>query len=204
MSAPAFGGITMRRHFLNALTATVVLLFSAMLVSAQSEQLRGSVKLADASGKQTPVAGAQIDVYRTDMKSDYHVKTNNKGEWVFAGLPFVGHYTVSVSAPGASPWARGEIRPNANQPVEIVLSPGDGRKLTEAEAIAAGKGGAAPTSSGGDNSAAEKAKADVAAKENEKITKENSKIENSNKVIGDAFKAGNTALMAKNYDEAIR
>lgn len=194
----------MRRHVLNALVVTVVLLFSAMLVSAQSEQLRGSVKLADASGKQTPVAGAIIDVWRTDMKADYHTKTNNKGEWVFAGLPFVGHYTVSVSAPGASPWARGEIRPNANQPVDVIMSPGDGRKLTEAEAIAAGKGGAAPTSGSSDNSAAEKAKADAIAKENEKITKENSKIENANKVIGDAFKAGNTALVAKNYDEAIK
>src|SRR4051794_24948902 len=94
------GGITMRRHFLNASLVTVVLLFSSIFVAAQTEQMRGSVKLADASGKQTPVVGAQIDVFRTDMKADYHTKTNNKGEWVFAGLPFVGHYTVSVSAPG--------------------------------------------------------------------------------------------------------
>jgi tetratricopeptide (TPR) repeat protein len=203
----------MRRHVLNALVVTVVLLFSAMLVSAQSEQLRGSVKLADASGKQTPVSGAIIDVWRTDMKGDYHTKTNNKGEWVFAGLPFIGHYTVSVSAPGANPWARGEIRPNANQPVEIILSPGDGRKLTETEAIAAGKGGAAPTSGGGgsDNSAAEKAKAEELRKKNEEINKENEKITNANKIIGDAFKNGNATLnagmeadKANKRDEAIK
>jgi tetratricopeptide (TPR) repeat protein len=196
----------MHRHVLNALVVTVVLLFSAILASAQTAQMRGSVKLVGADGKSTPVAGATIDVWRTDMKAHYDTKSDKKGEWVFAGLPFVGHYTVSVSAPGANPWARGEIRANAEQPIEVVLSPGDGKKLTEAEAVAAGKGGAAPANSGGNTgeSAAEKAKADAIAKENEKITKENEKITNVNKVVGDAFKNGNTALMAKNYDEAIR
>lgn len=196
----------MRRHVLNTLVVTVVLLFSAILVSAQTDQMRGSVKLVSADGKSTPVVGATIDVWRTDMKADYHVKSDKKGEWVFAGLPFVGIYTVSVSAPGATPWARGGVKARADQPLEIVLSPGDGKKLTEAEAVAAGKGGAAPTNSGGSSgdSAAEKAKAEEMRKKNEEITKENEKITNANKVIGDAFKAGNTALMAKNYDEAIK
>ena len=65
-----------------------------------------------------------IDVWRTDMKADYHVKTDKKGEWIFAGLPFVGTYTVSASAPGATPTARADVKARANQPIEIVLSPG--------------------------------------------------------------------------------
>jgi len=196
----------MRRHLLNAFVVAVVLLFSSILVSAQTAQMRGSVKLADASGKQNPVAGAQIDVYRTDMKADYHTKSDKKGEWIFAGLPFVGRYIVSVSAAGASPWVRSEIRASPDQPIEITLSPGDGKKLTEAEAVAAAKNPAGATNSGSDSgaSAAEKAKAAEMAKENEKITKENEKVTNANKVVGDAFKNGNAALMAKNYDEAIK
>ena len=171
----------MRRSYVfSVMAAVAVLLFSAMLVSAQTEQMRGSVKLVGADGKSTPVAGAVVDVWRTDMKADYHVKSDKKGEWVFAGLPFVGTYTVSVSAPGASPSARGGVKARADQPIEIVLSPGDGRKLTETEAVAAGKGGNTPASSGGGSteSAAEKAKAEEMRKENEKISKENEKINN--------------------------
>jgi len=57
---------------------------------------------------------------------------------------------------------------------------------------------------GGGESAADKAKAEELAKKNAEITEANKKIENSNKIVGDAFKNGNTALMAKNYDEAIK
>ena len=195
----------MRRHVLNALVVTAVLLFSATFVSAQMDQMRGSVKLVGADGKSTPVPGAQIDVFRTDMKADYHVKTNSKGEWVFAGLPFVGTYTVAVSAPGANPWTRSGVKARADQPLEIILSPGDGKRLTEAEALAAGKSGAAPANSGSSGeSAADKAKAEEMAKKNAEITETNKKIENANQVVGNAFKNGNTALLAKNYDEAIK
>ena len=61
----------MRRSYVfNTIAATVVLLFTAILVSAQTDQMRGSVKLVGADGKSTPVPGAQIDVYRTDMKAE--------------------------------------------------------------------------------------------------------------------------------------
>src|SRR6185436_17334627 len=73
-------------------------------------------------------------------------------------------------------------------------------------ASAAGGGGGGSTSSGGGESAADKAKAAEIAKKNEEIMAANKKIEGANQIIGDAFKAGNTALMAKppNYDEAIK
>lgn len=193
-----------RSYVLNVVAAVVTLLFSAMLVSAQQEAMRGSVKLVGADGKSTPVAGAIIDVYRTDMKADYHTKSDKKGDWVFAGLPFVGVYTVTASAPGASPSARGGVKARNDQPIEIVLSPGDGKKLTEAEAVAAGKGGSAPAGSSGGESAADKAAAAEIAKKNAAVVEENKKIENANKIVGDAFKNGNAALLAKNYDEAIR
>jgi tetratricopeptide (TPR) repeat protein len=196
----------MRRSYVfNTIAVAVVLLCSSMLVAAQSEQMRGSVKLVGADGKPTPVAGAIIDVYRTDMKADYHTKTDKKGDWVFAGLPFVGKYTVSVSAPGAAPWVRSEVKARADQPIEITMSPGDGKKLTEAEAIAAGKGGNTPAANGGSGeSAADKAAIEAVNKKNAEIMEANKKVDNSNKIVGDAFKNGNAALLAKNYDEAIR
>jgi tetratricopeptide (TPR) repeat protein len=195
-----------RSYVLTLVAAVVVLLFSAVVSSAQVEAMRGSVKLVGADGKPAPVAGAVVDVWRTDMKAEYHTKSDKKGEWVFAGLPFVGTYTVSVSAPGASPNVRSGVKARADQPIEIVLSPGDGKKLTEAEAVTAGKGGSAPagSSSGGGESASDKAAAAEIAKKNAAVVEENKKIENSNKVVGDAFKNGNAALLAKNYDEAIR
>src|SRR3989440_6270955 len=199
-----------RSYLLNLITLAVVLPFSAVVASAQTEQMRGTVKIVSADGQQTPVAGAVVDVYRTDMKADYHTKSDKKGEWVFAGLPFVGTYTVSISAPGASPMTKAGIRARANTPVDVVLTPGNGKKLTEAEALAASKGDASSGNTGGD-STADKAKAEEMKKENEKISKENEKISNSNKVIADSFKNGNTALMAGNeadrankHDEAIK
>ena len=81
----------MRRHFLVvSILALAALLFSAAVASAQTGQLRGSVKVIGADGKEAPVANAVIDVYRTDMAGDYHTKTDKKGEWVFAGLPYIG------------------------------------------------------------------------------------------------------------------
>jgi tetratricopeptide (TPR) repeat protein len=198
-----------RSYVLNSIVAIAVLLCAAAIASAQTGQLRGSVKLVGADGNAAPVANAVIDVWRTDIAGDYHTKTDKKGEWIFAGLPYVGFYTVSVSAPGASPLAREKVRAGREVPVDFVLSPGDGKKLTREEALTAaagGGGGGAATSSGGGDSAADKAKAAEIAKKNEEIMNANKKIENANQVIGDAFKAGNAALMAKppNYDEAIR
>ena len=201
-----------RSHLLNLITLAVLLLFSAVVASAQTEQMRGTVKMVGADGQQTPVAGATVDVYRTDMKADYHTKSDKKGDWVFAGLPFVGTYIVSISAPGASPMTKAGVKARANTPIDAVLAPGSGKKLTEAEALAAGKGGSATNGAGASgDTAGDKAKVEDIAKKNAEIAATNNKIENANKVIGDSFKAGNTALLAgneadraNNHDQAMK
>src|SRR5256886_10112352 len=201
-----------RSYLLNLVTVAIFLLFTAIVASAQTEQMRGSVKLVGADGQQTPVAGAAVDVYRTEMKADYHTESDKKGDWVFAGLPFVGTYTVSVSAPGASPMAKGGVKARRDIPLDIVLAPGNGKKLTEAEALAASKGEASAASNGAarGDSASDKANAEAIAK-NAEIVATNTKIENANKVIGDSLKAGNAALLAGNeadrankHDEAMK
>ena len=200
-----------RSYLLNLITLAIVLLFTAVTASAQTDQMRGTVKIVGADGQQTAVAGATVDVYRTDMKADYHTKSDKKGDWIFAGLPLVGTYTVTISAPGASPMTKAGVKARRDIPIDAVLGPGDGKKLTEAEALAASKGETTASNGGGDTSAADKAKAADIAKKNAEISKENNKIENANKVIADSFKAGNTALLAGNeadrankHDDAMK
>jgi tetratricopeptide (TPR) repeat protein len=199
----------MRRSYVsNSIVAIAVLLCASAIASAQTGQLRGTVKMVGADGNAAPVANAVIDVWRTDIAGDYHTKTDKKGEWIFAGLPYTGVYVVSASAPGASPASRAGVKAGREIPVDLILVAGDGKKLTKDEAVASA-GSGAPTSNsggGGGNDAAEKAKNAELAKKNEEIMAANKKIENANQVIGDAFKAGNAALTAKppNYDEAIK
>src|SRR2546430_12486284 len=141
------------KYFVIALAITILLLVNAVVASAQVGQLRGSVKLVGADGQPAPVAGAVIDVFRTDLAAEYHTKSDKKGEWVFAGLPFVGTYIVSVSAPGAQPNAKGNVKAGREIPVDVVLSPGDGKRLTLAEAKAAITAGSPATGGGGGESA---------------------------------------------------
>lgn len=192
-----------RSYFLNSIAVVAVLLFGSLAASAQTGALRGAVKLMGADGKAAPVTNGVVDVWRTDIGGEYHTKTDKNGEWVFAGLPFTGFYVVSISAPGASPMAKKDVRAGREVPVDVVLVSGNGKKLTRDEAIAAASGGGAASSSS-TNDAAERAKAAEIAKKNEEIANANKKIDDSNKVIGDSFKAGNTALIAKNFDEAIK
>jgi len=197
----------MRRPYIFiSIIATAVLVLSAIAASAQTGQLRGSVKLVGSDGKPAPVAGAIIDVYRTDISGEFHTKTDKKGEWVFAGLPFVGTYIVAVSAPGAAPNANSGVKAGREIPIDMILQAGDGRHLTREEAVTASKGGGGgPTSSsGGSESAADKAKREELIKKNEEIAASNKKAEDTNKIVGDSFKAGNVALTAKNYEEAVK
>jgi len=196
----------MRRACLfTSIVATAVLVFSAIAAVAQTGQLRGSVKLAGADGQAAPVAGAIIDVYRTDIGGEFHTKTDKKGEWVFAGLPYVGTYIVAVSAPGAQPNAKSGVKAGREIPIDVVLLPGNGKRLTLEEAKAATAAGSSGTggSSAGETTA-DKAKREELIAKNKEIEEKNKKAESINQVVGDAFKAGNTALSAKNYDEAIK
>ena len=116
-----------------------------------------------------PVANAVIDVWRTDIAGDYHTKTDKKGEWVFAGLPYVGYLCGVCKRAWRQPDGQDGVRAGREIPVDMVLSSGDGKKLTHDEALAANRRcrrrGQDSTPSGSGDSAAEKAKAAEIAKE---------------------------------------
>jgi tetratricopeptide (TPR) repeat protein len=192
----------MRRYFYSII-ASAVLLLAAVGVSAQTGQLRGHVYLQQADGTKVPAAGAQVDVYRVDLPGKYPTKANKNGEFVYAGLPYTGTYVIAVSAPNAAPTVRGGVKAGRDIDFELVMTPGNGQRLTEEQAKAGGGGTQATGSSGGE-SAADRAKREELEKQNAAVIETNKKIENANQVIGDSFRGGNTALTAKNYDEAIR
>ena len=199
----------MRRPYLFTLIiATAVLVLSAVVVSAQTGQLRGHVILKQADGTSVPAADAVIDVFRTDISGAYHTKTDKKGEFIFAGLPYIGKYVIAASMPNAAPGFQLNVKVGREIDFQIALSPGDGRKLTldDINKMAKTGGGdaAAPPTGGGSESADDKAKREELLKKNAEIETANKKAENTNQIVGDAFKAGNAALTAKNYDEAVK
>ena len=194
------------KFFFGALAVAVLLSFASISAVAQVGELRGTVMMAQADGQKVPLADAQIDVFRTDIKGEYKTKTNKKGEWVFAGIPFVGTYVVSVSHPTASPTFIPGVKAGRGIPVELEVKPGDGKRLTLDEIRNAGGATAAPanpaapgnTGGGAKESEADKAKREELLRKNKEIEEGNKKIEAANATIARTFKAGNEALTAAN------
>ena len=204
------------RYFFGALMVATLVAFASLTAVAQVGELRGHVWLQQADGQKVPLADAQIDVFRTDMSAKYNTKTNKKGEFVFAGLPFIGTYVVAASHPTARPNFVPGVKAGRDIPCEITVTPGDGKRLTLEEIKSAGGGspnppaGAAGGNSGGGESAEAKAKREEMLKKNAEIESANKKITEANDVIARTFKAGNEALSlagaaskANNTDEAI-
>ncbi len=194
-----------RRYFLPVLAGVAFIVSTSLIASAQSGQLRGHVFLKQADGTKIPAAEAAIDVFRTDISGKYSTKTNKKGEWIFAGLPYSGTYIVAASLSGAQPnWVTG-VKAGRETDYVIDLSPGDGRRLSYEELkSSAPKRGAAEPEAAAQPSGDDKAKAEEIARKNAEITARNEKATKSNEVVARTFQAGNEALKAKNYDEAIK
>ena len=195
----------LRKSFL-AIFAVVALLSMTFIASAQTGELRGHVVMVQADGAKVPVSDAAIDVFRTDVSGKYNTKTNKKGEFVFAGLPFIGTYTIAASHPTARPSYLSDIKVGRGNDYELSLAPGDGKRLTldEIKAVAKMPAAGAPAGNSPKESAADKAKREELIRKNTEIEAKNKKIEESNTIVARTFAAGNAAFEAKNYDEAIK
>src|SRR4026208_1700726 len=106
------------KYFYGAL-AVAILIAASMTTFAQVGELRGKVMMKQADGQTVPLADAQIDVFRTDMKAKYKPKATKSGEFVFAGRPFIGTYTVAASHPTAAPNYLPGVKAGRGTPVEI-------------------------------------------------------------------------------------
>jgi tetratricopeptide (TPR) repeat protein len=179
-----------------------MMLLSNLAVSAQVGQLFGEVVMQQADGTTVPAAGATVDVFRVDLPGKFNTKTNNKGKFVFAGLPYVGTYIIAASAPNARPDVVGDVKAGREVNYKLTLGPGDGKRLTDAEAKSF-TSNAGPAKTGGGESEADRKKREELLAKNAEIEAGNKKIEEANTVVTRTAKAGNEFLAAKNYDAAI-
>lgn len=193
-----------RKYFFFSFAATLMLLVSNLAVSAQVGQLYGEVVIQQANGTTVPAAGGTVDVYRTDITAKYQAKLDKNGKFIFAGLPFVGTYVIAASAPNAKPDVLRGVKAGRDINYKITLSPGDGNRLTEAEAKSISAGGSSDSAGEAPKESAEdRKKREEAIAKNKEIAASNEKNKSINEIIGRTFKAGNDALQAKHYDEAI-
>src|SRR5215471_21252048 len=151
--------------------AATLLLSTAVL--AQSGQVEGNVKLKAADGSAKPAPGIKVDIYRLDIKGHFDVTTDKNGHYVRLGLPLQGTFLFVFSGPGAQPTWMNNVRITQMPVVDITLEPGDGKTLTYDEIqkqigqqkAGGGGGGAQPPPKA--MSAADRAKAEAAQKEQE-------------------------------------
>lgn len=191
-----------RKSFISFILAGFAVIVCNASVFAQNAPVSGSIERVKADGTREPVAGALVEVYRTDIKAGFpSAKSGKRGDFTFAGLQLGATYLFSVSAPGCSP----TVYPNVKAGMEkllITLEPGDGRKLTEDEArkwIAANAGRSGSTQLTAEE---KKEQAEQEAKRKE-IEAKNERAKKANEIIAVSFKEGNEAIAAKNYDVAI-
>ena len=94
----------MRRSIiLSTIISLAVLACGALTASAQTGQLRGHVIFKQADGATVKAADAAVDVFRVDLPGKYSTKTTKSGDFIYAGLPYVGTYIIAVSMPNANP-----------------------------------------------------------------------------------------------------
>ena len=172
------------KPFFRTAALAVALFACAVVASAQVTTVTGKVLLKQADGKEAPVQGAVIDIYRTDIKQKFQLKTDKKGQFTHAGIPFVGTYTLVVSAPGARPSYLNKLRFTSGAPLNILLEAGDGSTYTLEQIQQFEAAGGAPAA---DAPAAGSKEAKAAEEEFKKkvaeVEEQNKKVEASNATV---------------------
>lgn len=195
------GGQKMKiRSFFLAVASCALLSLLTVSAFAQVGRIEGEVVKA---GSAEPVVGAVVEIVRTDIKGNYPLKSDKKGKFLHAGVPYVGTYTILVSAEGFAPSYLAGIRPTG-EPLKIELNPGDGRKLTLEDLKKSG--GGAATAPGGAAPKISEADAKKAKEEYEKAVKEREEAEKYNAAIGQIniqLKAGQDAMAKNDLNAAV-
>lgn len=193
-----------RKNFLTLFITAIIIAAGSFSAMAQIGQpVGGQVITKGADGKNTGIAGATVDVYRTDIKAKGpSAKTDKKGYFRFAGLALGAEFILSVSGPGISPTVYPGVRAG-NDALVIEVQTGDGKVLTEAEArqIASTITTTAPgqTESPDEKKRREEEQAKIA-----EVQAKNKKIEETNQIVNNAVTEGRAALDAKNFDLAVQ
>ncbi len=174
--------------------AAVAIFLSSIAAPAARAQapvpLEGSVM---AASDRSPIEGAAVDIYRTDIKGRYQTKTDKKGSFSYP-VPQQGTFTIIVSAPGYAAGYKPGIRLSMQAPkLDFALDKGNGSRPTieEVERFIAAGGG----------------KEDAAAAEARRKNEEEYAKAKAEKEQFDSrkarFDAGATAMLASDYPTAI-
>src|SRR5215813_3793795 len=126
-----------RRYLYEGIAIVILLFFASITTFAQVAELRGHVFMQQADGRKVPLAGAQIDVFRTDIPGKFNTTSDAKGEFVLPAVPFIGRYVVAVSHASATPNWIGGVRVGHGESIEITVTRGNGKRLTFDEIKAA-------------------------------------------------------------------
>ncbi len=180
----------MQAKFSRSLIALAGLFLFTLAASAQTSSLSGEVK--DEDGK--PLVGGWVMIERTDIKGNYKVKTNKKGEYFHAGLP-LGTYNVRLEVDGKMRDEVKGVRTRLGDPLPVNFDL-QGQKKKSQEAQAAAATGTLTKEQERSMSPAEKAAMEKALKEREQSLQKN-------KALNDAFVGGMEALKAQKYDDAV-
>jgi tetratricopeptide (TPR) repeat protein len=185
------------KRFFSALFALPLAAVVAASAFAQVGRIEGDVKK---KGTGEPIANAQVEIVRQDIKGSYPVKTDKKGHFIHAGVPFQGKYTLLVSAEGFAPDARTDVRPTGELLV-FELSPGDGRKLTMEEVMKSSSSAAAGPPA---KSAAEaKKQQEEYEKKVKEVQEKNAKMQADHEAMKKHFETGRQLASSKDYSGAI-
>jgi tetratricopeptide (TPR) repeat protein len=183
-----------------------LLIILATIVSAQTSQVEGNIKVKSEDGTLKPVAGALVDIYRLDVKGHWDVKTDKTGHFIRLGLPIQGTYLFVASGPGMQPTWVNNVRLAQVPVVDIVAIPGEGNTMTLEQVQAAIKGSGQPTAPGAKAPAAgDKAKIDAQQKEYDAKLKEGQALQATFDSARNHYNAGIelTKATPPNYAAAV-
>ncbi len=165
---------------------------SASPAYSQTGAIEGKVIGAD--GKPVGKDAAQILITRTDIKGNYKVKTNKKGEFFHAGLP-LGTYDVACEIDGKVVDMMKGVRMRLGDPVPVSFD------LAKMAAQQAAMQKAAET-----GQVTKEMERDMTPEQKaalEKQAKERSEAMKKNKELNDAFNGGMEAMKTNNFQGAI-
>jgi tetratricopeptide (TPR) repeat protein len=189
-----------RKSYLIGFLTVALFLIGGVSAFAQTAPVGGRVVLKGADGKMTPVEGALVEVYRTDIKTKFPTDTTDKkGQFNIAGLPLGAVFVLNVSGPGIEPQIIPNIKAGMDR-LDIDVKSGDGKRWTEEEVRLALAGASTPTQ--GETPEQKKAREEF-EKNRADIDAKNKKIENQTVMVRKALDEGNAAFNSKNLDLAI-
>jgi tetratricopeptide (TPR) repeat protein len=185
------------KHLMSAFACCAMIALASLVAAAQTGRLEGDVVKA---GTKEPIVGAEVQIERTDIKGSYPVKTDKKGHFLHAGVPYVGTYTIIVSAPGCQPDFATGIRGSQTDPLKFELHDGDGKKPTLADI----KGLQANAPKGGQPmSAADQKKAmEENQKQRAEVEAKNKKMTEEHEAMKKHFESGQQLMASKDWNGA--